>query len=612
HGQEDYIAWLNHGFSQGDIPHTVDEFGAFTKEAPGFEGKKVLVTEGKKQGQDGDANKSVIDALIEKGKLLARGRLKHSYPHSWRSKAPVIFRNTPQWFIALDRKTANGKTLRENALAAIDATAFTPPQGRNRLRAMIENRPDWLVSRQRAWGVPITIFANKDTGEILNDPAVNARVIAAVKERGADAWFDTPARDFLGPDHSDNAYEKIEDILDVWFDSGSTHAFVLEQRPDLKWPADLYLEGSDQHRGWFHSSLLESCGTRGRAPYDGILTHGFVLDEEGRKMSKSLGNVVDPQDVMKEYGADILRIWTASSDYSDDIRIGKEIVGSSVDAYRKLRNTVRYLLGALAGFEESEIVKPEEMPQLEQYVLHLLEKLDGEVRDGYEKFDFKRVWRRVFDFCALDLSAFYLDIRKDSLYCDRPDAMRRRAARTVMHYAFERIVKWLAPICVFTMEEAWLSRYPSETDSVHLELFPETPKAWKNDALAADWAKLRMVRRVVTGALEIERREKRIGASLEAAPVVHLADEALMKLCEGRDLAELFITGSVTLKAGEGPASAFRMEEAPGVAVEPVESSDAKCERCWRYMEDIGSSKAHPSLCGRCADAVDALEGSAA
>ncbi|MCB9955710.1 MAG: isoleucine--tRNA ligase [Caulobacterales bacterium] len=612
HGQEDYIAWLNHGFSQGDIPHTVDEFGAFTKEAPGFEGKKVLVTEGKKQGQDGDANKSVIDALIEKGKLLARGRLKHSYPHSWRSKAPVIFRNTPQWFIALDRKTANGKTLRENALAAIDATAFTPPQGRNRLRAMIENRPDWLVSRQRAWGVPITIFANKDTGEILNDPAVNARVIAAVKERGADAWFDTPARDFLGPDHSDNAYEKIEDILDVWFDSGSTHAFVLEQRPDLKWPADLYLEGSDQHRGWFHSSLLESCGTRGRAPYDGILTHGFVLDEEGRKMSKSLGNVVDPQDVMKEYGADILRIWTASSDYSDDIRIGKEIVGSSVDAYRKLRNTVRYLLGALAGFEESEIVKPEEMPQLEQYVLHLLEKLDVEVRDGYEKFDFKRVWRRVFDFCALDLSAFYLDIRKDSLYCDRPDAMRRRAARTVMHYAFERIVKWLAPICVFTMEEAWLSRYPSETDSVHLELFPETPKAWKNDALAADWAKLRMVRRVVTGALEIERREKRIGASLEAAPVVHLADEALMKLCEGRDLAELFITGSVTLKAGEGPASAFRMEEAPGVAVEPVESSDAKCERCWRYMEDIGSSKAHPSLCGRCADAVDALEGSAA
>ena len=341
HGQEDYIAYVSAFGTQAEIPHTVDEYGAFTEEAPGFAGKKILILEGKKVGQDGDANKAVIDALIQHNALLARGRLTHSYPHSWRSRAPVIFRNTPQWFIGLDKKMPEGTTLRETALVAIDATTFTPAAGKNRLRSMIEGRPDWLVSRQRAWGVPIAIFVNTKTGEILNDPAVNKRIVDAVKARGADAWFDTPSQVFLGSAGSDNEYEKIEDILDVWFDSGSTHAFTLEGRKDLKWPADLYLEGSDQHRGWFHSSLLESCGTRGRAPYNGVLTHGFVLDEQGRKMSKSLGNVVDPADIMKEYGADILRIWVASSDYSDDLRIGKEMIGSAVDAYRKMRNTIR-------------------------------------------------------------------------------------------------------------------------------------------------------------------------------------------------------------------------------------------------------------------------------
>ena len=612
HGQEDYIAFVAAFGTQAEIPHTVDEFGAFTNEAPGFEGKKVLVLEGKKAGEDGDANSAVIAALIEHGKLLGRGRLKHSYPHSWRSKAPVIFRNTPQWFIGLDKKKPDGRTLREDALAAIDATTFTPAAGKNRLRAMIEGRPDWLVSRQRAWGVPIAIFVNRKTGEILNDPAVNKRIVDAVKARGADAWFDTPAQAFLGSAGSDNEYEKIEDILDVWFDSGSTHSFVLEGRKDLKWPADLYLEGSDQHRGWFHSSLLESCGTRGRAPYDGVLTHGFVLDEDGRKMSKSLGNVVDPADIMKEYGADILRIWVASSDYSDDLRIGKEIMGSAVDAYRKVRNTIRYLLGALNGFSEQETLPREEMPELERYMLHLVAKLDEEVRAGYDAFDFKGVWRKVFDFCTLDLSAFYLDIRKDSLYCDEPDSDRRCAARTVMNIVFEHLTAWIAPVLVFTMEEAWGHRHGKGAGSVHLRLLPEAERGWRDDALAAEWAKLRRIRRVATGAIEVERREKRIGASLEASPTVYLKDDALLAAAKGRDLAELFITADVRVETGDGPAAAFRLDETPGVAVVVAESDHKKCQRCWRYTDDVGSKAHHPDACGRCADAVDRLDGKAA
>ncbi|MFN0024323.1 MAG: isoleucine--tRNA ligase [Parvularculaceae bacterium] len=618
HGQEDYIAWLNHGYGHADIPHTVDAFGAFTDDAPGFgpshreKPVQILVLEGKKAGEDGDANGAVIAALIERNALLARGRLKHSYPHSWRSKAPVIFRNTPQWFIGLDRKKPDGRTLREDALAAIDATAFTPPAGKNRLRAMIEGRPDWLVSRQRAWGVPIAIFVNAKTGEILNDPEVNKRIVDAVRARGADAWFDTPAQVFLGSAGSDNEYEKIEDILDVWFDSGSTHSFVLEARPDLKWPADLYLEGSDQHRGWFHSSLLESCGTRGRAPYDGVLTHGFVLDEQGRKMSKSVGNVIDPADIMKDYGADILRIWVASSDYSDDLRIGKEIIGSAVDAYRKMRNTIRYLLGAIEGMTPAERLPADKMPELERYMLHGIAEIDEAVRKGYDAFDFKGVWRAVFDFATLDLSAFYLDIRKDSLYCDHPSADRRRAARTMMEIVFDRLTVWLSPILVFTAEEAWASRHGTPIGgggfaSVHLRTLPEAPPEWRNDALAATWEKLRTVRRAATGALEVERRDKRIGASLEAELTLYLNDDALVAAVKGRDLAELFITSDVTVEQGEGPAGAFRLDDAPGVAVEARVSAHAKCQRCWRYTDDVGAATAHPHACARCADAVDAL-----
>ena len=606
HGQEDYIAWVSAFGMDAEIPHTVDEFGAFTEEAPGFTGEQVIVTEGKKKGKDGGANKAVIEQLIAHGKLLARGRLVHSYPHSWRSKAPVIFRNTPQWFVRLGNIGEGG--LRDTALKAIDETQFTPEAGRKRIHSMVEGRPDWLVSRQRAWGVPITIFADRKTGEPLNDPEVNKRIIDAVTAYGADAWFDTPAGDFLSDKYNADDYEKVEDILDVWFDSGSTHAFCLEGRDDLRSPADLYLEGSDQHRGWFQSSLLESCGTRGRAPYKGILTHGFVLDEDGRKMSKSLGNVVDPQKTISQYGADILRIWTASSDYSDDLRIGDEIIGSSVDAYRKLRNTLRYLLGALDGFTEAEAVAVEDMPELEQYVLHLLSELDEKVTAGYNAFDFKTVWRRVHDFCSIDLSAFYLDIRKDALYCDEPTALRRRAARTVMAHAFDRIVAWLAPVCVFTMEEAYLERNGDAGGSIHLQTFPETPKTWRNEALATEWAKVRKVRRVVTGALEVERREKRIGASLEAAPEVFIADNDLLAAVKKHDLAELFITGAVTLKEGEGPDAAFRLEEVAGVSVTPNKTDTDKCQRCWRYTRDVGEKPAHPSLCVRCADAVEAID----
>ncbi|WP_428407049.1 isoleucine--tRNA ligase [Hyphococcus sp.] len=609
HGQEDYIAWVSAFGTQKEIPHTVDEFGAFTEEAPGFTGEQVLVIEGKKKGKDGGANKAVIDQLIAHGKLLARGRLIHSYPHSWRSKAPVIFRNTPQWFIALDKPTANGKTLRENALAAIDATAFTPAAGRNRIRAMVEGRPDWLISRQRAWGVPITIFVHKETGDVLVDEAVNKRITDAITAGGADAWFETNPQEFLGSGYKADDYEKVEDILDVWFDSGSTHAFCLEERDDLKWPADVYCEGSDQHRGWFQSSLLEACGTRGRAPYDHVVTNGFVVDGDGRKMSKSLGNVMAPDEVIREFGAEIIRIWVASSDYTEDLRISKEIIGSSVDAYRRLRNTLRYLLGALNGFSDAERLDLKDMPELERYLLHRLAVLNEEVRVGYDKFDFKGVWRKVFDFASLELSAFYLDIRKDALYCDRPDDNRRRAARTVMAEVFDRLVLWLAPICVFTAEEAWLSRYPSEDGSVHLQLFPETPKAWRDDKLGAKWKKIREVRRVVTGALEVERREKRIGASLEAAPVVHVADADLLNAYDGLDAAELFITSGATLTGKPAPDKAFRLEgESQAVAVVPAEADGEKCGRCWRILPEVGAHESHPELCERCIDAVEAAD----
>ncbi|WP_304177289.1 isoleucine--tRNA ligase, partial [Phenylobacterium aquaticum] len=582
HGADDYLVWLAHGHRE--IPETVDPDGAYYPHVALFAGLKVLETEGKKVGKFGPANGAVMDKLIEAGNLLARGRLEHSYPHSWRSKAPVIFRNTPQWFIrmdtAIETEIHGGKTLRETALGAIAATAFYPEAGRNRIRAMVESRPDWLISRQRAWGAPLAMFVDKETNQPLVDATVNARIVALIAAEGADAWFTRPVSDFLG-EHDPERFEKVEDILDVWFDSGSTHAFTLEGRANTRWPADLYLEGSDQHRGWFQSSLLESSGTRGRAPYNAVLTHGFTMDENGEKMSKSKGNTIDPQTVIKDSGAEIIRLWAAMVDYSDDQRIGKTILATTSDAYRKLRNTVRYMLGALAGFDEAEAVAHADLPPLERFILHRLLELDGQVRTAYEGYLFQDVARPIVEFCQTELSSLFFDIRRDALYCDQPGSLRRRAARTVMHEVFLRLTAWLSPLIPFTMEEAWTTRFP-EGGSNCLRVFPDTPAAWADPAEAARWGKIQQITSVVTGALEVERREKRMGAALEAAPRVWLTDASLTTALEGLDAAEVFRTSQAVLSQGEGPAEAFRLAEVPGVAVEPLKAEGRKCARSWR------------------------------
>ncbi|WP_242220913.1 isoleucine--tRNA ligase [Shinella zoogloeoides] len=604
HGREDFDAWtakareLEARGISSKIPFPVDDAGFYTADAPGFEGARVMDDNGKK----GDANERVIKALIAVNTLFARGRLKHSYPHSWRSKKPVIFRNTPQWFVYMDKELGDGTTLRSRSLSAIDDTRFVPAAGQNRLRAMIEGRPDWVLSRQRAWGVPIAIFADEN-GEVLVDDAVNARILEAFEKEGADAWFAEGAKErFLGKEHDAARWTQVMDILDVWFDSGSTHTFTLEDRPDLKWPADVYLEGSDQHRGWFHSSLLESCATRGRAPYNAVVTHGFTMDEKGEKMSKSKGNVVSPQDVMKESGADILRLWVMTTDYWEDQRLGKTIIQTNIDAYRKLRNTVRWMLGTLAHDTGEEIAHAD-MPELEQLMLHRLSQLDALVREGYDAFDFKKIARALIDFSNVELSAFYFDVRKDALYCDAPSSLKRRASLCVIRKLFECLVSWLAPMLPFTMEEAWLSRKPDAV-SIHLEQFPAVPAEWRNDALEAKWEKIRDVRSVVTGALEIERREKRIGASLEAAPVVHVGDAELLKALEGQDFAEICITSAITVVAGEGSADAFRLPEVAKVSVEPKLAEGAKCARSWRITTDVGSDADYPDVSARDAAAL--------
>jgi isoleucyl-tRNA synthetase len=607
HGREDYEIWTANAEAlkargiDTRIPYTVDGDGFFTQEAPGLAGRSVITAKGEK----GDANDAVIAALKDAGMLIARGRLKHQYPHSWRSKKPVIFRNTPQWFIGMEKND-----LRKIALREIEKTEFYPPSGKTRLYSMIEQRPDWCVSRQRAWGVPIAVFLDKKTGEPLKDAGVNARIVAAFRKHGADTWFERDPQEFLGNAYDAQDFEQVRDIVEVWFESGSTHAFVLEQRPDLKWPADLYLEGSDQHRGWFHSSLLESCGTRGRAPYDAVLTHGFVLDEQGRKMSKSLGNITAPQDVVSQHGADILRLWVVASNYSEDLQIGPEIIKGQVEAYRRFRNTLRYLLGALNGFAESERVEPKQMPELERFVLHRLWQLGQVVRTGAAEYDFHRVYTELHQFCAVDLSAFYFDIRKDALYCDRPDAPRRRACRTVLDQVFQCLTAWLAPFLSFTAEEAWLCRAADAgkqaLDSVHLRLFPDLPEVWRDDALAERWEKIRAARRVVTGALEIERAAKRIGSALQADPEISVGPTFKMVL-GGIDFSEVANTSSASIKviaAGTEVSGAFRLEDVPEVFVVSRPAQGAKCERCWKVLPEVGKAPAKPGLCLRCTEAV--------
>ncbi len=573
HGEDDFILGRQHNL---EVPETVGDDGTFNAWVPLFAGHHVY-----------KAADAVCDALAEAGNLVARGKIVHSYPHSWRSKAPLIFRATPQWFIRMD----GPERIREKSLRAIDATQFVPDQGRNRIGSMIAARPDWCISRQRAWGVPITVFVEKRTGEPLRDPDVVARIVEAFRTEGADAWYSSPPSRFLGNDRNPDDYEQVTDIVDVWFESGSTHAFVLEDR-GLPWPADLYLEGSDQHRGWFHSSLLESVGTRGVAPFKAILTHGFVMDEHGRKMSKSLGNVVAPEDVMKQYGADILRLWVMSSDTSEDLRIGGEILKQQAELYRRLRNTLRWVLGSLDGYTDAEAVPVERMPELERWVLHRLTELDAKIRAATESYDWTGVYPEVHNFCASDLSAFYFDIRKDAIYCDRPDSLRRRAARTVLDHIHRCLTTWLAPVLCFTAEEAWCARF-GESDSVHLQLFPTMPHEWRDDRLAAKWDQIRAVRRRITIPIEEARNAKAIGASLQATIRLKLApDEA--ELLNEAEWAEVAIVSGAHAVAGVGDEMA-----------EVTPAAGQKCVRCWKVLPEVGSVAAHPTLCVRCADAVE-------
>ncbi len=610
HGDDDYQMGLKFGLP---MTYNVEADGSYRADLPLFGGQAIILPDGK----EGPANVSNIKQLAYTGALLAKGKLTHSYPHSWRSKAPVIYRNTPQWFAAIDVKLDDGMgtygdTIRTRALTSIDElVTFTPAKGRNRLHAMIESRPDWVLSRQRAWGVPLTCFTKKgvlptDEGFLLRNAEVNTRIKAAFEDGGADVWYEDgfKARVLDGIVNPDD-YDQVFDVLDVWFDSGSTHAFVLRDREDgtADGIADVYMEGTDQHRGWFHSSLLQGCGTKGRAPYRNVVTHGFTLDEKGMKMSKSLGNTIVPEEVIKQYGADILRLWVAQADYTADQRIGPEILKGTADSYRRLRNTVRFILGSLSGFSEEERLSPAEMPELERWVLHRLAELDVTVREGYKAFDFQGIFQAVFNFATVDLSAFYFDIRKDSLYCDPAMGQTRRAARTVLDILFHRLTTWLAPILVFTMEEVWLERFPGDDSSVHLVDMPETPASWRDEALAEKWAGIRAARRVVTAALEIQRRDKVIGASLEAAPVVHVRDAALAETLKSVDFADICITSAVELTSDPLPNEAFRLPEVEGVGVVFETAEGEKCQRCWKILPDVGQHS-HEGVCGRCDDAL--------
>jgi isoleucyl-tRNA synthetase len=626
HGREDFELWtantrlLQERGIDPRIPYTVDENGAFTEEAPGFEGRRVITDKGK----PGDANKAVVDALIAAGALVARGKLKHQYPHSWRSKTPVIFRNTPQWFLAMDRPFANaqgGKTLRTIAVEAIERTRWAPPSGENRIKGMVMNKPDWVLSRQRAWGVPLSIFVRRGSHEILFDEEVNLKIAEAYEREGADAWFASGAKErFLGPKHDADAYDKIDDLVEVWFDSGSTHAFVLEdpvhfpglagirRRIDGGSDTVMYLEGSDQHRGWFQSSLLESCGTRGRAPFDVVLTHGFTLDEVGRKMSKSLGNQTFPQDVIRASGADILRLWVASVDYTDDQRIGPEILKAVSDHYRKLRNTIRWMLGTLAHREPDDSVGYAAMAGLERLMLHKLAELDGKIREAYGDFDFARVVALLTAFMNADLSAFYFDVRKDALYCDPPSSVRRRGALEAIEHIFRAVTIWLAPVLVFTAEEAWAARDATH-GSIHLEQFPAIPAAWRDDGLAGTWDAVRMLRLAVTGAIEIARADKRIGSSLEAAPRVYLSRPEHLKTLEGVDFAEVCITSDIAIEFGTPiPEGAFRLPEVADVGVVVERAQGVKCARSWRYFDPATALPDFPDVTPRDGAALRELE----
>ena len=592
HGVDDFNFSIQYGL---DIPQNISEDGVFLEHVPLFAGCVIY----DKKGKDGDANLKVIEALKNRKALLGVKGFKHSYPHSWRSKAPLIYRNTPQWFIAMEYDD-----LRQKALKAIDETAFYPKQGQTRLRSMIETRPDWCVSRQRAWGVPLPIFIDKNTNNIIRDQQIIDNIVNIFEKEGADAWFTRPLSDFLGDAYKPDDVIKIDDVVDVWFDSGSTHSFVLEQRDGMSWPASLYLEGADQHRGWFHSSLLEACGTRGRAPYDAVLTHGFIMAEDGRKMSKSLGNIVTPQQVINQYGVEILRIWVMSSDYTTDLTIGVNSLKQQADMYRRLRNSLRWLLGNLSGYQYNADYNEDHLPSLEKYMLHRLYDVGDIIIKSNEKYDFHMAFRVLHDFCALDLSAFYFDIRKDSLYCDAhygDDSTTRQAAQYVLYHIFHHLCRWLAPIICFTAEEAWLHFHHVPADdyhddtSIHLQDYCPLNPTWHNTDMNNKWEKIKSVRKIVLAALEIARNNGIIGSALEAKAIL-TCSQAWIDILQDEHMADYCITSDFI----------YICDNSKDIPQCDIEKADGdKCIRCWKILPEV--AKNDEKCCQRCLDAVAAM-----
>ena len=558
HGPDDFNLCLNNGIKAIE---TVDGDGKYTNNVLLFEGIHIF-----------KANSLVIEKLKEQKKLLSNGELIHSYPHSWRSKAPLVHRATPQWFISME-----SHKLRDKALKAIDETTFYPNKGKERLKSMIETRPDWCVSRQRVWGVPLPIFLNKKTKEILVDDEVFENIAKIYEKEGSDCWFSDDPQKFLGKKYVAEDYEKLSDIVEVWFDSGSTHSFVLEKRNDLKWPASMYLEGSDQHRGWFHSSLLQSCGTRGKAPFESILSHGFVVDGKGLKMSKSLGNVISPEDILKKYGADILRIWVASSNYAEDLRIDYGILDQHSDSYRKIRNTFRYLLGNLNDkFENIDLEKInlEELPELEQFMLHKIYCLNLEFEKYFKNYDFHNLYKELLNFCTVDLSAFYFDIRKDCLYCDPKDSDKRKSTLILLNIILDSLLKWFAPILSFTTEEIF-QLISKNKKSIHLEKFMNYPKKFQNFNLNEKWLVLLKIRDVCNLSIEEIRSKKEIGSSLEAEIEINLNNK-FYEISKNVDFSELCITSKFSINKSKSDEIIVNSKKAEG----------KKCSICWKISAE--------------------------
>ena len=578
HGMDDFILGKKYDL---ELPMTIDEGGLYYEHIPIFAGKHIF-----------KVDPDICDEIAKCGNLISKGSLVHSYPHSWRSKAPLIYKNTSQWFISMETND-----LRKKALQAIDETNFFPQQGQNRLRTMIADRPDWCVSRQRVWGVPLPIFVNKKTGEPLRDPVIIERIAKIYEIEGGDAWFNSDPSRFLSPEYNSLDFEQVKDVVEVWFDSGSTHAYVLEGREDLESPATMYLEGSDQFRGFFHSSLLESCGTRGKAPFKTVLSHGFVVDGKGRKMSKSIGNVISPDEIINKYGADILRIWVIASDYSEDIRIDNTILNYQIDSYRKIRNTFKFLLGNLNYFDTSQIVDTSKLPELERYMFSRLSKIHSELKSSMEEHDYHTIYVKLLNFCTLELSAFYFDIRKDSLYCDQITDLKRKSTVTCLHYIFEFLAKWFSPILSFTTEEAWGSRLYNNNESIHLQAFNDSDYSDINLELETKWSFIKEIRKSVTSALEIKRNEKIIGSSLQAKVQLFL-NEKTIKFLEGIDLSELCIVSETEIKSLNFKSSSALSFDNKEIFVNIETASGSKCQRCWSIKKEVTDN--NNSLCGRC------------